>query len=416
MSVLGSDAKADFFLDSYPSIPLDVKVAAQFHCKPPRFNNSVEPPYPLIKAVKAAAGVPLPVPAMSEKLLPPGFVHDLYASPHLHFTAIFGAAENDYIPTFSIEDFWPIRDSPFTWPSLAAILLKKYKGLLSLGGDRSQVYNRFVNRLTKNCTSKDARVLIYGAGWGIQGIPLAQRLIPTSPCSFYTLSMAHPLTTRENVASLNPALTGSVSETFTEERFFYTSQVGLGERDLLGEVNFDFHHNRVSFIVSRVRLRSAGRPREEMFHPLVHVDPIHYALPEVKETGSEVDDTSFVLASFLRGEKVYENLAKHSIFHRRLPDVGNVWNNFEIFQLYSPYSKISADSIIQAIGSQPDIVKYHSLGKGLCDAVVAVTPPHPANSLRIVKIGSVKEISALKYRATPIATCKGCTWWTRSSP
>jgi hypothetical protein len=171
----------------------------------------------------------------------------------------------------------------------------------------------------------------------------------------------------------------------------------------LGEVNFDFHHNRASFIISKIRLRASGRPSEEMFHPLTHIDPIHYSLPEAKETGSEVDDSTFVLASFLRGEKVYESLAKHSIFHRRLTDVGNVWNNFEVFQLYSPYSRVSADSILKAISSQPDLVRYRSLGKGLCDSAVAIAPPHPGNSIRIVKIGSVREISALKHRATPIA-------------
>ena len=82
--------------------------------------------------------------------------------------------------------------------------------------------------------------------------------------------------------------------------------MGLGERDLLGEVNYDFHHNRASFIISKIRLRASGRPSEEMFHPLTHIDPVHYSLPEAKETGSEVDDSTFVLASFLRGEKVYE--------------------------------------------------------------------------------------------------------------
>ena len=108
------------------------------------------------------------------------------------------------------------------------------------------------------------------------------------------------------------------------------------------------------------------------------------------------------LPPFLGGRRS-TSLAKHSIFHRRLTDVGNVWNNFEVFQLYSPYSKVSADAILQAISSQPDLVRYRSLGKGLCDSAVAIAPPHPGNSIRIVKIGSVKEISALKHRATPIA-------------
>ena len=42
-----------------------------------------------------------------------------------------------------------------------------------------------------------------------------------------------------------------------------------------------------------------------MFHPLVNFDPMHYVLPEVKETGSEVDE-AFVLASVLKGEKIHE--------------------------------------------------------------------------------------------------------------
>ena len=43
---------------------------------------------------------------------------------------------------------------------------------------------------------------------------------------------------------------------------------------------------------------------------------------EISDTGSEIDD-SFVLASFLRGNRVLENLSKHRIFHKLLPDVAN---------------------------------------------------------------------------------------------
>ena len=177
-SLLGSDAKADFFLDSYPNIPLDVVVSAQFHCKLPRYNNSLEPPYPLIRDVKGTAGVPLPVPALNEKLLPQAFIRDLYSSPDLHFLAIFGAEENDYIPTFSIEDYWPIRDTPFTWPSLAAILVKKYQALHALKDGRSRVYELFVNRLKKHSTSKEQESSFTVRGGGSQGSPSPSALSP----------------------------------------------------------------------------------------------------------------------------------------------------------------------------------------------------------------------------------------------
>ena len=287
----GNGAKADFFLD--PNLPLDLRVAVQFHCKP-KYNNNPEPPYPLIKTVKPTVdGGCLPVPRMKEKLLPHTFIQDLYSSSEFHFLAIFGAEENDFIPTFNVEEFWPVRDNILTWTLLASILLRKYKNLATQEGlseEKRKVYERFANRLAKNSNSKDARVLIYGAGWGIQGVPLAQQLIPTAQCTFYMLSMAHPLTTKDNVQSMNPALTGSVSEPFTETRYFYTSQVNLGEQDILGETNFEFQHNRTCFIISKIRLRAPGKGSEnkDMFHPLVNFDPMHYVLPEVKETGSEV--------------------------------------------------------------------------------------------------------------------------------
>ena len=127
-----------------------------------------------------------------------------------------------------------------------------------------------------------------------------------------------------------------------------------------------------------------------------------YSPPESKDTGSEIED-SFVLASFLRGEKSFDNLIRNGIFHRKLFDVGNAWNSFEIYQLYSPEVKVTGESILGLFQAQTKEKQAQFLGKGICDSVFSSSPCSPNNTFRVVKLGSVKSVSSLKLRAVPIA-------------
>jgi hypothetical protein len=140
-----------------------------------------------------------------------------------------------------------------------------------------------------------------------------------------------------------------------------------------------------------------------MFRPLSHFDLIHYSLPEVKDAGSEIEEDNYVLASFLKGEKVFEEISRRGIFHRKLYDVGNAWSNFDIFQLYSPYKKVTKESVDILLSSQASKLFPSLLGKGICDSPLVTQKCTIDNRLRVIKIGSTKSISPLKLRAVPVA-------------
>ena len=94
---------------------------------------------------------------------------------------------------------------------------------------------------------------------------------------------------------------------------------------------------------------------------------------------------------------------ENGISHRKLQDFGNAWNSFEIYQLYSPNVNVTGESVLSLLKTQPKEVQDQFLGKGICDASLSLSPCSPSNNLRIVKLGSVKSVSALKLRAVPIA-------------
>jgi hypothetical protein len=71
----------------------------------------------------------------------------------------------------------------------------------------------------------------------------------------------------------------------------------------------------------------------------------------------------------VRGEKNLEGIQKMGVFHRKLVDSGRAWSNFEIFQLYSPNTEITAKTISKIINNT--LADKTSVGKGLCDSRLA---------------------------------------------
>jgi hypothetical protein len=71
--------------------------------------------------------------------------------------------------------------------------------------------------------------------------------------------------------------------------------------------------------------------------PMLHnpsiVDLKHYASPEFKSTGSEVNER-FVLASFVKGSKDFEFFAQSGFFYRKLVDSANCWSAFDLYEIY----------------------------------------------------------------------------------
>ena len=170
-------------------------------------------------------------------------------------------------------------------------------------------HTRFHNSLIKNSGGSSRSVCLYGGAWNFSAFSFAQSLLSTCNLSIYVLSRAHPLTNKDNVKEINTNLTGSLSESNTSERFFFTSPVYLGEMGFDGEMHFGFAHNAHFFIMSKLAHAHEKETQHDMFHNLTHIDFPTYRPPEGKDTGSEIED-NFVLASFVRGEKILRAFSK----------------------------------------------------------------------------------------------------------
>ena len=132
-----------------------------------------------------------------------------------------------------------------------------------------------------------------------------------------------------------------------------------------------------------------------------HVPLRHYVLPEAKETGSELVGEDFVLASFLKGDESLHKVAQAGVSYFKLTDPSGSWSNFDVCQLFPP-----AGSSWSHVPAKSKSFRAELLGSGFCDPAVVFTPCRPDNSLRVVKLGSIKSISALKMRAAPLAILK----------
>ena len=97
-----------------------------------------------------------------------------------------------------------------------------------------------------NNPSGEKSVLLFLGRWEGFGLKaaqeLAQKILTTSSFKVFVAVRAHPLSTAENVAELNPQFFGNNSLSDIEERIFSNAPVGMGE-EVFGEVCYNFSHN-----------------------------------------------------------------------------------------------------------------------------------------------------------------------------
>ena len=397
-SVLALPVHFTLAASSFPSIPLDTEVLVQFAVRPPRFSS--DPPYPFVKGFRVPQGVPFSIVEPSTNVLPLSFLRDMHENPSFSFLLGIGIQENDFFPSLSFSEFCSFKEGgPIIWKRLIDILLGKYKKLSSLEGDRKEVYTSFYNRLVKNHSNQNKGVLIYSGSWqNFSGLSLALSLLPSTRLSLFVLDFAHPLTTASNVSELNPHFSGFIQGNHIVSSYFFTSPVYVGETGIDNEMHFGFAHNAHHFILSKVG--SSSPPQDgSMFRPVSHVPLKHYSPPEVKGTGSEVNDRS-LLASFPKGSDGLNKVRESGLFFSKVPDLSGAWSAFDVFQLFSPYSSsdVSFDSFLSACSK----AKRSFHGKVLCDDLFVSTPCSSSNRLRVLKLGSIKSIHALRWRSFPV--------------
>jgi hypothetical protein len=399
--LLTNPSLSTFFTHSFAGLVYDCEVLAQFSIRPPRFSSEVA--YPFIKCIKSQVGLSVPLVEPKSNILPLSFIRDLAENPAFNFLLGIGIPENPYLPTLSFQEFCDFRDNgPLIWKRLSGIMAEKYKHLAAADNNKGSINSRFHNRLLIHSNNESKGILVFPGCWSnFSAVSFSQSLIPTTKLSVYSLSFAHPFTNIHNVCEVNPMISGGIGDSIYSDRHFFPTPICLGEEGIDGEIHYGYEHNRHFLILSKVKLTGkSARDNVSMFHPFTHTQLKYYESPDIKDTGSEIDD-SFVLASFLKGSKAIDAISQCGLFHRKVADLPNAWSNFDVFQLYSrhePISKAALDKFLSLSCHDPTF-----LGKGICDSALAYSPCSPNNRYRIIKLGSIKSISSPRLRSLPIA-------------
>ena len=293
--------------------------------------------------------VPPPTPTPTEPtdfVPPPSFLKELSTAPLFNFLFAIGIPENSAIPTLGFADFLDLSKDPKTsLHTFEEAVLKKYTLLAK--DERAPLApnaTTFLRRLAANKGNKNASnkgVLIFTGRWpGLDlksSFSLASRFVETKTFSVFLSASAHPLSTPENCAELNPHVCGNSTAAFIENRFFLP-KIGFGEELFSGaDISFGLFHNQKHLFLLKWRAPQPLPPSSPMFFPPTHYIFTEYAPPPAKFSGSENGD-GFFLASFDKTDKGknLEALHQAGVTLRALPDPDQVSPVFQNFQIFSP--------------------------------------------------------------------------------
>jgi len=205
-------------------------------------------------------------------------------SRHLGLGPAIGGEDAELkIPSIGFTDFTALhRFGPLTWYNIATFLNKKYSRLSSQANADEK---RDADRLEAAAAKYTARgaapkgILIFPGRWkGLsthEAILLAQRLAGDSPHYIFVAIPAHPHSTAENAKELNPNYTGPSTAKFISCRYFYDSAVCMGERNLAGDICFNYSHNIRKFLIVQV-INTDTPPPQPLLAPVSRIQPKTY--------------------------------------------------------------------------------------------------------------------------------------------
>ena len=123
--------------------------------------------------------------------------------------------ENDSFPTLPYDAFcYLTRSNLLSFSNIHKAALHHYKGLAEKEGASGGRATLFLLKL-RELPSCPGSVLLFPGRWStftaLDAESLAQEILKGTSLRVFTLRVAHPLTTEETAAELNPHLTGGSS-------------------------------------------------------------------------------------------------------------------------------------------------------------------------------------------------------------
>ena len=322
------------------------------------------------------------------------------------FNTLFaiGLPDNNIVPTLSFKDFSDlVNHRAVTWAGIERRLGEKYLELAKNLDDT--VSGVFLNKIHQHRGNKNTgakSILIVPDIWGNLGLRdafnLAEVLLQESGFSVFIAVSAHPLTTPDNAAEINPHVCGSSAFPVVDTCFFSNTLIGLGEFNFLGDIDFTFSRSARKFFFLKMKKNSKSNFSGMFLKPSLF-DFSTYRGPSSRKTGSEVSD-QFVLVSLSKSQKpLLDKLPAAGIFSKTIPDPDGVSPFFSGVQLYSPEILVTKDLVFSILSSgQPG--SYDPLHQNaVCDAATLVDRCVPEGSVRILKIARLDALKEPKHRS-----------------
>ena len=166
----------------------------------------------------------------------------------LSFNTLFaiGLPDNEVLPTLSFKDFTNlVNHRSVTWPGIERCLGEKYLELSKNPDD--VVSGIFMNKIHQHKGNKSTgakSILLFPNIWGNLGLRdafnLAETLLQESGFSVFIAVSAHPLTTIDNAAEINPHVCGSSAFPGVETVFLPNTPIISGSLILWATLIFHF--------------------------------------------------------------------------------------------------------------------------------------------------------------------------------
>jgi hypothetical protein len=332
----------------------------------------------------------------------------------LDLALIIGGTESLEIPLINFADYTTLhRFGPLTWNNISSHLISKYSGLANKGEEeKKDTYRRLAIAAAKYTASNSPRkgVLIFPGMWkGLgshEALNLAQRLASSTPHNIFVALLAHPCTTAANAAELNPNFTGPSTQHVLSDRFYYDSEVGMGERTLAGDICFRFSHNIRRFLVVQARPQvDRHQDTETAFADVNIISPGSYAGPSTLETDSDVAEHVTLLTVPRTGSHPPRLPHFRNVYARLLPDLDRNWPNYHVYRLAS-MDESALDRMMAHYSSDVEEKRANAPTPptaALCNPEVIVQPCRVDNDIRIIKITRLQPFSLPNHRFAPIS-------------
>ena len=294
------------------------------------------------------------------------------------------------------------------WVLFEKKVLDKYKAL-SLGGEEAAgVASEFLTRLAQHRDDAGSSGLWKELSF-LSAYSLAESFLTTPRFGFgvCVTVAAHPLTTHENCAEMNPQVFGNFSFSSMEKRFVSPFPIGTGEAHFSSdEVDFTIARNASFFFFAKMKKKEAGGKKAIENHMFEKAYPfgfkVYKGLPP-RKAASDVEDQFTLFTVEKKYKDTFSCFLRAGVFFKPLSDPLGISPFFSQCQVYSAEEKISRDLCFKIFGGDKACTAAPLIGSSFCEDSTVVKSCSPDGKTRILKFSKMDSVKGPENRSALLA-------------